>query len=223
MNRYINLLRRATLSDIISWIVFKSRSALPVVWGTLVLKIKAFYLGIEVGNGTKCYGRVDLIRCPFSLIHIGNDVSIVSSSYRCTSSSIFAPTKLSTLNPSSVINIGNSVGLNGTSIVARTRSIIIGDGTMIAPNCTIMDSDFHALWPPENRTNNPAPQRDKDIVIGKNVWLGSRVIVLKGVSIGDNSIISAGSIVNTDIPANVLAGGNPARVIRALGKGENSL
>lgn len=220
MNRYLKALKRARIADIVSWIVVKVSYTWIGFWGTLCFKIKAIFLGIEGGKGVKCFGRVDIIRAPFSLITLGDNCSIVSSSYRCTASSIYAPTKFRTFASSARIFIGNNVGLNGTSIVARTKSIYIGDGTMIAPNCVIMDSDFHALWPPENRENNPALERDKDIFIGKNVWIGSQVIILKGVTIGDNSIIAAGSLVARDIPASVLAGGNPARVIKELNEGE---
>ncbi|MDD5593804.1 MAG: acyltransferase, partial [Candidatus Margulisbacteria bacterium] len=88
--------------------------------------------------------------------------------------------------------------------------------TMIAANTVIMDSDFHAVWPPENRPLNPA-QNDADVTIGRNAWIGVQSIILKGVTIGDNSIIAAGSVVVNDIPPNVLAGGVPAKVIKKLG------
>jgi len=87
---------------------------------------------------------------------------------------------------------------------------------MIAPNVVIMDSDYHALWPPENRVINPAFERDRDVIIGKNVWIGSSCMILKGVTIGDNSVIAAGSIITKNIPSSVLAGGVPAKVIRNL-------
>nr|WP_268998954.1 DapH/DapD/GlmU-related protein [Leptospira interrogans] len=79
-----------------------------------------------------------------------------------------------------------------------------------------MDSSFHALWPPEGRLTNPDFESDDDVVIGNNVWLGSQVIVLKGVKIGDNSVIGAGSVVTKSIPENCLAAGNPAKPIRFL-------
>ena len=87
---------------------------------------------------------------------------------------------------------------------------------MVGPNVVIVDADFHALWPPESRVSTPAIESDADVTIGRNVWIGMRSIVLKGVTIGDGAIVAAGSVVTGDIPSNTLAGGVPARVIRTL-------
>lgn len=182
--------------------------------GTLVFYFKAWLFGIDLGKGCKCYGRIHIMRGPRSVIRIGNSSNVVSSSKRCTAGSLYAPTKLRTFGATARILIGANVGLNGTSIVARTKTISIGDNVMIAPNVTIMDSDFHALHPPEMRTVSPGFENDRDVVVEDNVWVGSRVMILKGVTIGMNSVIAAGSVVTRDIPANVIAGGVPARVIR---------
>jgi acetyltransferase-like isoleucine patch superfamily enzyme len=87
---------------------------------------------------------------------------------------------------------------------------------MVGPNTVIVDSDFHALWPPDNRLLTPALDQDSDVSIGKNVWIGTQCVILKGVTIGENSVLGARSVVTRDIPDNVLAAGNPARVIRRL-------
>jgi len=89
---------------------------------------------------------------------------------------------------------------------------------MIGPDCLIMDSDFHIPWPPESRYYYPGEEVDADVLIGAYVWLGARCIILKGVTIGDNSIIAAGSIVVGNIPENCLAAGVPAVVKRKLGE-----
>lgn len=95
--------------------------------------------------------------------------------------------------------------------ITAAKSIVIGANTMIAAECSINDCDWHGLY---NRTR---PFRcTKPVVLGNNVWLGARVMVNKGVTIGDNSVIGAGSVVTADIPANVVAAGNPARVVKAL-------
>ena len=205
-----------SLADIISYSYVLTQKRLSGFWGTLIFRIKASFFGVEIQGGVKCYGPIHIMRAPKSIISVGNNVIIVSSSKRCSASSIYAPTKLRTWSPTAKIIIEDNVGLNGTSIAARSKTIRIGSGTMIAPNVTIMDSDYHALWPPENRTMNPAFEKDDDVTIGSNVWIGSSCIILKGVIVGDNSIIAAGSVVTSDIPTNVLAGGVPTKVTRQL-------
>jgi acetyltransferase-like isoleucine patch superfamily enzyme len=103
--------------------------------------------------------------------------------------------------------------LNGTSITARTRTIRIGRNTMIGPDCMIVDSDFHVPWPPEDR-GRYAGEYDADVTIGPNVWIGARCIVLKGTSIGADSVVAAGSVVRGVVPAGTLVAGSPARVVK---------
>ena len=87
---------------------------------------------------------------------------------------------------------------------------------MLAPNVIIVDSDFHAHWPPEKRFQQVDSALDKEVIIGRNVWIGMNSIIIKGVTIGDNSIIGAGSVVTSNIPSNVIAAGSPARVVKEL-------
>ncbi|MES1990500.1 MAG: acyltransferase [Pseudomonadota bacterium] len=109
------------------------------------------------------------------------------------------------------ITIGDHVLISpGTHIVA-SESISIGHNTMFASGCYISDSDWHDTY---DRTKEL--DKHRPIVIGENVWLGVRVIVGKGVTIGDNTIVGAGSVVTKDLPANCIAAGNPARVVREL-------
>ncbi|MCX6924177.1 MAG: acyltransferase [Verrucomicrobia bacterium] len=101
--------------------------------------------------------------------------------------------------------------MSGTT-VAAAQSITIGNEVLCGANVTITDTDWHGIRPDERRkAGQSAP-----VVIEKNAWLGLNVVVLKGVTIGENSIISAGSVVNKSIPPNVIAGGMPAAPIRPL-------
>ncbi len=101
----------------------------------------------------------------------------------------------------------------GAVIVAR-EAVRIGRDALIAEYVTIRDQDhlFGGEGPTARAGFTTAP-----ITIGDNVWLGAKVTVTKGVTIGDNSVIAANSVVTRDIPANVVAAGAPARVIRAIG------
>lgn len=92
--------------------------------------------------------------------------------------------------------------------------IYIGDYTMLGPNVVLATGGHPVL--PELRERGL--QFNMPIRIGRNCWLGAGVIVLPGVTIGDNSVIGAGSVVTKDIPSNVVAVGNPCRVLRAIGE-----
>ena len=90
--------------------------------------------------------------------------------------------------------------------------IYIGEHTMIGPNCVLATANHLIL--PELREK--AYQYNLPIRIGRNCWLGAGVIVVPGVTIGDNTVIGAGSVVTKDIPANVVAVGNPCHVLRPI-------
>jgi acetyltransferase-like isoleucine patch superfamily enzyme len=98
----------------------------------------------------------------------------------------------------------------GTRIMSAT-SITMGDGCMTAQNVSISDADWHDIY-----DRSMPIGKTQSVTIGNNVWLGDSVIVGKGVTIGDNAVIGAGAIVVKDIPANAIAVGNPATVIKYL-------
>jgi galactoside O-acetyltransferase len=111
------------------------------------------------------------------------------------------------------VHVGSYVYANfGLTLVDDTR-IDIGDHTMFGPNVTLATAGHPVL--PELR--EAVYQYNLPIRIGKNCWLGAGAIVLPGVTIGDNTVIGAGSVVTHDIPANVVAVGNPCRVLREIG------
>ena len=108
--------------------------------------------------------------------------------------------------------LGDNVYANFNLTVVDDVEIIVGNNVLFAPNCTLTTAN-HPINPDLRRKGY---QYAKKIVIGNNVWLGSNVVVLLGVTIGDNSVIAAGSIVSRDIPANVVAMGIPCRVVREI-------
>lgn len=116
-----------------------------------------------------------------------------------------------------VIRIGRNNAFSNNVCVIANHQVVIGDGCQIGDMVCIYDSDFHELDP---ITRNRSAGASKPVTIGNNVWLGSRVMVLKGVTIGDNSVVAAMSVVTRDIPANCVAAGMPAKVIRRLGQVE---
>ncbi|MCG8567786.1 MAG: acyltransferase, partial [Desulfobacterales bacterium] len=109
------------------------------------------------------------------------------------------------------ITIGDHVLISPGVRISAAHEITIGDSCMLASNAYITDSDWHGIY---DRSLLPDPQGR--VVLEENVWIGDSAIVCKDVTIGKNSIIGAGAVVTSDIPANVIAAGNPARVIREL-------
>lgn len=111
-------------------------------------------------------------------------------------------------------HFGDCVYANFNLTLVDDTHIYIGSNTMIGPNVTIATAGHPIL--PELREQ--AYQFNAPVHIGKNCWLGAGVIVLPGITIGDNSVIGAGSVVTKDIPENVVAVGNPCRVLREIGE-----
>lgn len=111
-------------------------------------------------------------------------------------------------------HFGKNVYANFNLTCVDDTHIYVGDGTMFAPN-VVLATAGHPILP---KLREKAYQYNMPVRIGKNCWLGTGVIVLPGVTIGDNSVIGAGSVVTKDIPANVIAVGNPCRVLRPIGE-----
>ncbi len=110
------------------------------------------------------------------------------------------------------VHFGKAVYANFNLTMVDDTHIYVGDYTMLGPNVVLATAGHPIL--PELREQ--AYQYNVPIRIGRNCWLGAGVIVLPGVTIGDNSVIGAGSVVTKDIPANVVAVGNPCRVLREI-------
>lgn len=110
------------------------------------------------------------------------------------------------------IFLGQNFFANFGVVMLDCAEIRIGDNVLLAPNVQIYAA-HHPLSPAERWSGR---ELASPITIGNNVWIGGGAIVLPGVSIGDNSVIGAGSVVTKDVPANVVAAGNPCRVIRAI-------
>ncbi len=111
-------------------------------------------------------------------------------------------------------HFGKNVYANFNLTLVDDSHIYIGDYTMIAPNVVIATAGHPIL--PELREK--AYQYNMPVHIGRNCWIGAGALIMPGVTIGDNTVIGAGSVVTKDIPANVVAVGNPCRVLREIGE-----
>ena len=180
---------------------------------TLSTKITYFIFflkNIQSGKKNKFYGIPVFDRMPLSKISIGNNCRIRSDI--TTNLAIRKKCIIRTYNANAIIEIRDNTGING-SIIASSDKIVIGKDVLIGYNCYISDTDNHPIDPIE-RHHGKAETAPIDI--GDNVWLGANVVVLKGVSIGANSVIGANSLVLSSIPSNVIAIGNPCRVIKKI-------
>lgn len=110
------------------------------------------------------------------------------------------------------VHFGKGVFANFNLTLVDDTEIYVGDNVLIGPNVTLC-AGTHPISP---KLRKKSAQYNKAIHIGNNVWLGGNVFVMPGVTIGDNSIIGASSVVTKDIPANVIAVGNPCRVLRSI-------
>lgn len=175
---------------------------------TIQVLIKCSLLGVRLGKGAGFWGDSKFSRYPGSTIVFGSNCRFRSTS----TSNLIGINHLcifSTQTKSAKLIVGNNCGFSGTTI-GCFKEIILGDNVRCGANTLITDSDWH--------NNDPRVSPPKSVKIGNNVWLGYGVIIMKGVSIGENSVIGAGSIVVKDIPNDVIAAGNPCRIIKRIDK-----
>ncbi len=110
------------------------------------------------------------------------------------------------------ISVGRNVFVNQNCTFYDLGGLDIGDDVMIGPNVSLITAS-HPLEPSERRTVTIG----RPIVIERNVWIAAGATIIGGVTVGENSVVAAGSVVTRDVPPNTLVGGNPARVIRSIG------
>lgn len=174
--------------------------------------------GVEVIGDAKVYGRLRVKKWRKSRIVVGRGVTLNASVKRNTLEAR-GPTILQTLRPGAVIEIGTDTGMTSATISAGVN-VRIGERVLIGAGVLITDSDHHVVEPGPGEKRRfmglPLGNQSHSVLIGDDVFLGARSIVLKGVNIGDGSVVGAGSVVTQSIPPFSVAAGNPCRVIRNL-------
>lgn len=141
-------------------------------------------------------------------IFIGNNCTIKSGILFNPTFNI-SKTILTTEKDDSVLTIGNNVGISNT-ILYSAKSITIDDNVMLGAGVKVFDTDFHQI-DPLDRLNGTGTIKMKSVHIKRNVFIGAGAMILKGVTIGENSVIGALSVVTKDVPENQIWAGNPAR------------
>lgn len=176
--------------------------SMATIWYSFV----ASFSGVRYGKSVSFNGRILIDRFKYSTIKIGDNC--VFNSHNLFNPRGIKRCILHTATDYAKIEIGNNCGFSGVSIVCWNQ-IKVGNNVMVGADTCIGDTDDH----PERLGTSPEPVEIKD-----NVFIGMHCLILKGVTIGENSIIGAGSVVTKDIPANCVAAGVPCKVIRYLDK-----
>lgn len=174
---------------------------------TIITLVKySLYPNVTFGKKISFIGVAKFRNKPGGKIIVGDNCSFLSKP-KSNMIGINRPCIITTQTPDARIIIGNKCGFSGT-VIGAFIAIELRDNVRCGANTLITDSDWH---PEDPRSSNPKP-----VLVENNVWLGEGVKVLKGVTIGENSVIGAGSVVVKSVPANVIAAGNPCKVIRSL-------
>ena len=175
-------------------------------WWLLEARLK----GASVARGVIFVGRPLISMAKGSRLHLGANVKI-HSSLRANPLACPQPSVLRTMAPGAQLILGPGVGLSAATICAGS-SIEIGEGTILGSGAMVIDHDFHVpagVWGWADGCQATA----RPVRIGRGVFIGTRAIILKGVTIADRAVIGAGAVVTKPVPPRHLAVGNPARII----------
>ena len=195
-------------SGILFTVLERNRRECNILFFNYFIHFLCYLRGVKLGKNVIFNGRPIIHRYFNSNIYLGNG-SLFNSSKNSVIIGLNQPCSFVTLGKDAEIVFGNNSGATGIKIAARAK-IKIGNNVLIGSNCTIVDNDFHHS-DPRKRTSDYIPT--KPIIIEDNVFIGFHCFILKGSTIGKNSIIGANSVVCNDIPENSIAMGNPCRVI----------
>lgn len=179
---------------------------------TKITYVLCYIKGVEIGKGCRFNGVPILRKHENSKIKIGSYChfrsdkisNLIGVNRKCI---------IATLRENAEIIIGDKCRFSGT-VIGAAKSIIIEKFLLAGANTTITDTDWHNIEPKFRHGGKTSPA--VSVIIEKNVWLGLNATVLKGVRIGENSLIGIGSIVTKEIPSNIIATGNPAIVKRKI-------
>lgn len=184
-----------------------------MLFHTVTTKFKLKLLRCPVGKGFKIDGKLWLWAQKKGCIRIGDNVKI-NSRFGSNLVGLTNPAVFQCLE-NGTITIGNNCGLSSAVLSSRS-SITIGERTLIGGNVRIFDHDFHALDLQYRHSVKGEYVKIDTVKIGDDVFIGTNVLVLKGVTIGDRAIVGAGSVVSKNIPADEIWAGNPARFVKKM-------
>ncbi len=176
-----------------------------------LLKLILIFNGVKYGSNVKVYG-IPRIENRGS-IELGNDIRLVSAKCGYNSGNMSGGVFLRT-SKEGKIKIGNEVYLNGTSIISE-QEVTLGSRIGIGANVVIMDTNTHNVVY-KDRVKRWDKIKRGPVVIGDDVWIGANSFIMKGVTIGNGSIVAAGSIVTSDVKPFSIYAGNPAKFVKSI-------
>jgi acetyltransferase-like isoleucine patch superfamily enzyme len=172
--------------------------------------------GVETELGyVTLYGKPIIHKEPGSIIRMGKDVVLTSDS-EVNTAGINHPVIIATHSKDAEIILENNVGMSGVSINCVSRCVF-KEGVMLGANVNVWDTDFHPI-DPQRRIHQTSimDAKSSPIILEKNVWVGANTTILKGITIGENTVVGAMSLVNKNLPSNSVCAGNPAKKIKDL-------
>lgn len=184
----------------------------------LMGRVVTFYLqlhGAEVGSSLKVWSLPFCRRHDDASIRLGNGV-LINNRLNENSAGVFHRTALVAAEPGARLSIGNHVGISG-AILYCTTEIVIEDYVNIGAGVRIYDTDFHPLDSLARRRHDTAQIKSAPVRICEDAFIGANAFVLKGVIVGARTVVGAGAVVTKSLPPDVVAAGNPARIIAGLG------
>ena len=180
-----------------TWVQRGCANVVHCVWSVPIFKARC----TNVGKGLRLPNGIPYVIGDHLKFILGDNVTIMRTTIGA--SKIF---------DDPVLKIGDNSTVGYGTVISIAKEVSIGDDCMIGPNCIIMDSDDHPLSPAKRLLKESVdPQDVNPVKIGNNVFIGSYCAILKGVTIGDNSIISTHSVITRDVFPNSVYAGNPAR------------
>lgn len=174
-------------------------------WWALYLRLR----GVEVGKGFTCVGRPGINLKRGTRIKLGNQVTLCNSGI-ANPLAEYGKCRLATVAKGAQIILHDSVGLSSCLICSATK-VEIGEGSIIGGGAMVIDTDFHQPIPGMG-WGNDASSVSKPVRIGKRCFIGARAIILKGVTLEDDVVVAAGSVVNRSVPSHSIAFGNPLQI-----------
>ncbi len=170
--------------------------------------------GVQTAPGLRLVGRPEVRLTPGGQIILGAGVTLASRP-ASNPMQLTTPCALRLMAANAVIRIGDHSALSGTVICAAT-AVEIGNHVLVGANVVISDTDFHPLAAADRRTDRNHGALTRPVVIGADVFIGARAIILKGTTLGEGCVVGAGAVVSGQFPPHSVIVGNPAQVVKTL-------